>query len=61
VKGKDLSKGSHHWRYIVEGCFRTGIEILEGDNAYRVEVAVVTDGQASKELLVAHRIGDCKK
>jgi hypothetical protein len=23
VKGKDLSKGSHHGRYIAEGCFDT--------------------------------------
>lgn len=34
---------------------------VESGSAYRVEVDVVTDGQPSKEQLVAKRIGDCAK
>jgi hypothetical protein len=34
---------------------------VDSDSVYRVEVDVVTDGQASKELLVAQRVGDCTK
>jgi hypothetical protein len=34
---------------------------VAGESSYKIEVDVVTDGQASKELLVAQRIGDCPK
>ena len=34
---------------------------LESDSSYRLEVDAVTDGQASKERLVAKRIGDGTK
>jgi len=34
---------------------------LESDSSYRLEVDAVTDGQASKERLVAKRVGDCPK
>ena len=39
----------------------TSVISVESDSAYRVEVDVVTDGQSSKERLVAKRIGDCTK
>jgi hypothetical protein len=32
-----------------------------GTGGYKIDIDVVTDGQASKELLVAQRIGDCTK
>jgi len=31
------------------------------ESSYKIEIDVVTDGQASKELLVAQRVGDCTK
>ena len=34
---------------------------VESDSSYRLEVDAVTDGQASKEQMVAKRIGDCTK
>jgi hypothetical protein len=34
---------------------------VESDSAYKVEIDVVTDGHATKELLVAQRVGDCKR
>jgi len=34
---------------------------VESDSAYKVEIDVVTDGLATKELLVAQRVGVCKK
>jgi len=34
---------------------------VESDSSYRLEVDAVTDGQASKERMVAKRIGDCPK
>jgi len=39
----------------------TSVITVESDSAYKIEVDVVTDGQSSKELLVARRIGDCTK
>jgi len=39
----------------------TSVMTVAGDSSYKIEIATVTDGQASKELLVAQRIGDCKK
>ena len=39
----------------------TSVITVESESAYRVEVDVVTDGQPSKERLVAKRIGDCTK
>jgi hypothetical protein len=34
---------------------------VESDTAYKIEIDGVTDGQTTKELLVAQRIGDCNK
>ena len=34
---------------------------VASESSYRIEIDVVTDGQASKELLVAQRLGDCPK
>ena len=34
---------------------------VASESSYRIEIDVVTDGQASKELLVAQRVGDCAK
>jgi hypothetical protein len=34
---------------------------VSGKNSYKIEIDVVTDGQASKEMLVAQRTGDCPK
>ncbi|MGA8752798.1 DUF3617 domain-containing protein [Candidatus Deferrimicrobium sp.] len=39
----------------------TSVLTVESDSSYRLEVNAVTDGQASKERLVAKRIGDCPK
>ena len=39
----------------------TSVLTVESDSSYRLEVDAVTDGQASKERLVAKRIGDCPK
>jgi hypothetical protein len=33
----------------------------ESDTAYKIEIEGVTDGQSTRELLVARRIGDCSK
>jgi hypothetical protein len=34
---------------------------VDSDSSYRLEVDAVTDGKASKERMVAKRIGDCPK
>ena len=34
---------------------------VAGESSYTIEIDVVTDGQSSKELLVAQRVGDCTK
>jgi hypothetical protein len=34
---------------------------VESEGAYKVEIDVVTGGQATKQLLVAKRVGDCRK
>jgi hypothetical protein len=39
----------------------TSVLSVESDSSYRLEVDAVTDGQASKERLVAKRVGDCTK
>jgi hypothetical protein len=39
----------------------TSVMTVAGESSYKIEIDVVTDGQASKELLVATRIGDCPK
>jgi hypothetical protein len=39
----------------------TSVMTVVSESSYKVEIDVVTDGQASKELLVAQRIGDCPK
>ncbi len=39
----------------------TSVMAVESDSAYKVEIDVVTDGHATKELLVAQRVGDCKR
>ena len=39
----------------------TSVLTVESDSSYRLEVDAVTDGQASKERLVAKRVGDCTK
>ena len=39
----------------------TSVMTVAGEGSYKIEVDVVTDGQASKELLVAQRVGDCPK
>jgi hypothetical protein len=39
----------------------TTVLTVESDSAYRVEVTGSAAGQAMKELLVARRVGDCKK
>jgi len=39
----------------------TSVMTVVSESSYRIEVDVVTDGQASKELLVAQRVGDCPK
>jgi hypothetical protein len=45
----------------VTGSRSTTVITVKSDSAYRVEVNGSTAGQATKELLVARRIGDCKK
>ena len=39
----------------------TSVMTVASESSYRIEIDVVTDGQASKELLVATRVGDCPK
>jgi len=39
----------------------SSVMTVESDSGYRLEVDAVTDGQASKERLVARRVGDCPK
>jgi hypothetical protein len=39
----------------------TSVMTVVSESSYKIEIDVVTDGQASKELLVAQRIGDCTK
>ena len=34
---------------------------VAGESSYKIDIDVVTDGQASKELLIAQRTGDCPK
>jgi len=39
----------------------TSVMTVMSESSYKIEIDVVTDGQASKELLVALRVGDCTK
>jgi len=39
----------------------TSVLTVESDSSYRLEVDAVTNGKASKERMVAKRIGDCPK
>jgi len=39
----------------------TSVMTVVSESSYKIEIDVVTDGQSSKELLVAQRIGDCTK
>ena len=39
----------------------TSVMTVAGESSYKIEIDAVTDGQASKEQLVAQRIGDCPK
>ena len=39
----------------------SSVMTVAGESSYKIEIYVVTDGQASKERLVAQRIGDCPK
>jgi hypothetical protein len=39
----------------------TSVMTVVSESSYKIEIDVVTDGQASKELLVAQRTGDCPK
>ena len=39
----------------------TSVMTVVSESSYKIEIDVVTDGQASKELLVALRVGDCTK
>jgi len=39
----------------------TSVMTVADESSYRIEIDVVTDGQASKELLVAQRTGDCPR
>jgi len=39
----------------------TSVMTVAGESSYTIEIDVVTDGQSSKELLVAQRVGDCTK
>jgi len=39
----------------------TSVMTVASESSYKIEIDVVTDGQASKEMLVAQRVGDCTK
>ena len=39
----------------------TSVMTVAIESSYKIEIDVVTDGQASKELLIAQRVGDCPK
>jgi hypothetical protein len=39
----------------------TSVMTVASESSYKIEIDVVTDGQASKERLVAQRVGDCPK
>jgi len=39
----------------------TSVMTVAGDSSYKIDIDAVTDGQASKEQLVAKRVGDCTK
>ena len=39
----------------------TSVMTIVSEDSYKIEIDVVTDGQSSKELLVAQRIGNCTK
>ena len=39
----------------------TSVMTVASESSYTIEIDVVTDGQASKERLVAQRVGDCPK
>ena len=39
----------------------TSVMTVISESSYRIEIDAVTDGQASKEQLVAKRVGDCTK
>lgn len=38
----------------------TSIITVESDSAYKVQVDGTANGQSTKELLIARRVGDCK-
>ena len=39
----------------------TSVMTVASESSYTIEIDAVTDGQSSKELLVAQRVGDCTK
>ena len=39
----------------------TSVMTVDSESSYKIDIDVVTDGQTSKEMLVAQRIGDCTK
>ena len=39
----------------------TSVMTVGSESSYKIDIDVVTDGQASKETLVAQRTGDCPK
>jgi hypothetical protein len=39
----------------------TSVMTVVSESSYKIDIDVVTDGQASKEMLVAQRVGDCTK
>ena len=39
----------------------TSVMTVAGESSFRIDIDVVTDGQSSKEVLVAQRGGDCRK
>ena len=39
----------------------TSVMTVASESSYKIDIDVVTDGQASKEMLVAQRTGDCTK
>ena len=39
----------------------SSVMTVAGESSYKIEIDAVTDGQSSKELLVAQRTGDCPK
>jgi hypothetical protein len=39
----------------------TSVMTVAGESSYKIDIDTVTNGQASKEQLVAKRVGDCTK